>query len=526
MVPPDPAKSTLASLSEHYGEHYRWISMATVTLASFITTLSGSVTDVAIPQLMGTFGMSLDQGQWLSSGFLAANTVCLLLSTMLAQRYGIRWTMCFSLLVFCLGSVLAAVANTSMMVVAARFLQGGASGIIQPLTILVIAPLFPIERRGLAMGLSGVGMLLGPPLGPILAGWLIDIATWRYAFWMQAPLAIACLGLATRFLPRSGPFDSGLLRENGRDHVLSIALLCVAVLSLIKSLSDFQALGRGYEHPYLYLFISLVSAIALVSRELHTPTPLIELRLLRFRRFAAATGIMFIIGFVLFGSSILIPLYLQSVIGVPAIQTGMVLMPAGLLMAVISPFAGHVSDRFAPRIIVWAGLALMALFAFAQIGLTRAVSLVSISLWVVVGRTGMALIFPALYGSALKAVPLSKIGQAAGIINVSRQLGGSLGVACMTLVYNLSFHEHLSKMTEAFSDQGARGFEVDQQLFGAEHGVYSSIYLSSVGKVIRADASSLAIQDTFFLLGVALVLFFPIAWFLGGREALAQQGDE
>lgn len=500
--------------------------MATVTFASFITTLSGSVTDVTIPELMGTFGMPLDHGQWLSSGFLAANTVCLLLSTMLAQRFGIRWTMCLSLIVFCLGSMLAAVANTGLLVVVARFLQGGASGIIQPLTILVIAPLFPIERRGFAMGLAGVGMLLGPPLGPVLAGWFIDNATWRHAFWMQVPLAIACLWFAARFLPRSGPFDSDLSHENGRDHITSIALLCVAVLSLIKSLSDLQAMGRGYEHPYFYLLVALVSAIALVARELRASAPLIDLRLLRFRRFAAATGIMFMIGFVLFGSSILIPLYLQSVIGVPAIQVGVVLMPAGLLMAAVSPFTGHLSDRFAPRNIVWGGLALMALFAFAQIGLTRVVSLISISFWVVVGRLGMAVILPALYGSALKAVPLSKIGQAAGIINVSRQLGGSLGVAGMTLAYNLSLQHHLSDMTSTFSDQGARGFETDQRLFGAEHGVHDSIYLSTVGDIVRADASSLAIQDTFFLLGIALILFFPLAWALGGREALVQQRDE
>lgn len=500
--------------------------MGTVTFASFITTLSGSVTDVIIPELMGTFGMPLDQGQWLSSGFLAANTVCLLLSATLAERFGIRWTMSWSLVVFCLASVLAAIANTGWLVVMARFLQGGASGLIQPLTILVLAPLFPIERRGLAMGLSGVGILLGPALGPVLAGWFIDYATWRHSFWLQVPLAIACLALSLRFLPRSGPFDAILKKGHCRTHIVSVILLCACILALIKSLSDFQAMGRGYEHPFAYLLMSLVAGILLVLHQFRSPHPTIDLRLLRFRRFSAATGIAFMIGFVLFGSSILIPLFLQSVIGVPAIQVGMVLMPAGLLMAAMSPFAGHLSDKFAPRNIIWVGLILMAVFSFAQCGLTRVVSLVSIGMWVMIGRLGMAIIFPALYGSALKAVPLSKIGQAAGIINVSRQLGGSLGVACMTMVYNLSLHSHQSEMTASFSDKGARGFELDQALFGATHGIPESVYLSAVSGILRADAASLAIQDTFFLLGVALLLFLPVAWFLGGREALVQRQEE
>lgn len=508
---------TFASLGKRYGPIYRWLAMLAVTSAAFVTVLSSTIVNVVIVQVMEAFGMGLEQAQWLSSGFLAANTVCLLFSAPLVEKFGIRKTMLASLALFVIGSLLGAVAMSDMVVILARLIQGAASGLIQPLSFMVIAPVFPIERRGLAMGIYGVGMLLGPTLGPVVAGLTLEYFTWEYTFWLQVPLALAALALCYPLLPD---------RDHARPSVFdgpSAAMLTVGIFALLLGVSDAQAANRGYGHPIELFLLSAAVLGWFVVRQFRLPYPLVDLRLLRYSRFVSATLIAFVLGVGLHGTSVLIPLFLQTVLGASAMHSGLVLLPAGLAMALFSPFAGHLSDRFAPRYVIWAGLLLVIVSSFAQSHISRVITLATLAVWVTLGRVGLAVIFPALYGSSLKAVPLSSINQAAGIINVSRQLGGAIGVAVLMFVYERASMTHYNALVDAFSVDGASGMLSDAQVFASSSATQNDQYAQTIARTLRGNAATSAFRDAFFVIALLSAVFVPLAWFSGGKEALVQR---
>lgn len=382
-----------------------------------------TMANVALPAIMLSMGMRLEQAQLLSSGTLLAATVSALGASHAWKRFGPRTTVVSALGIFVLGSVISAGALSPEMLILGRIAQGAAAGFMQPLSLLLVAPLFPPDRRGTAMGLVGMGMLLAPAVGPVYAGWMVDHFGWRTMFLSLCPWCLACLPFARRMLRAHGTggegFDwAGLL-------LLTAALAC-AMASLALHAQDVRLQAD------LLLGISLIAGTCFLARQVLAPRALISPGLFARIDFSFYCLVLLVLGFGIFGSVLLIPLFLQTVAGFTPAAAGSVLLPAGIVMALASPLCGHACDRWSPIAMLSIGLALFSLSSFL-LASTATTDSASIASWTTLGRVALAIIFPAIYALSLYGLPATELPQGSSVVNFIRQLGGAFGTALLVV---------------------------------------------------------------------------------------------
>lgn len=412
---------TYAVLGERFGARYKWYVSATVMLGTFSVVLAATIINVAVPAIMARFDVAQDQVHWLATGFLAAMTVGMLLNAWAAARFGSRGAFVLVMGGFILASLIGGLSGDFTVLVAARVGQGLTAGMIQPHALVAIFQVFPVHRRGQAMGIYGMGVILGPAIAPALGGVLVDSFSWRATFIVVLPACAAAAGLAWRFLPGRGT------RRASLDWV-GVGLLSAALLALLWSIASLHR--RGVFDPMVDLALvgGIALAVVFVAWERRVREPLLELRVLASPGFASGFVLSMVMGAGLFASTYLAPLYFQQSAGMSASASGLMLVPAGLAMAFVFPIAGHLTDRVPIRSIVAAGLvffvASMVLLAAAEIP-TAASWLV---VWALFGRLGVGLMMPPITTASLGLLPESQLDRASGIINFGRQIGGALGV--------------------------------------------------------------------------------------------------
>ncbi|MDH5537689.1 MAG: DHA2 family efflux MFS transporter permease subunit, partial [Betaproteobacteria bacterium] len=328
-------QATTEELFERYGPKYRWLSTVTVMLGTISAVLTTTSVNVAIPDIMGAFGIGQDRAQWLSTGTLAAMTVGMLLNAWLMHTFGQRNTFVGSIAVFVGALLLAGVAPNEDVLIFCRVVQGAVAGLLQPLAMYTLFLVFPPNQRGLAMGFFGMSVILGPAIGPTLGGFLIDQFNWRFIFF--APMAVSALAMlmGSAFLP--GREQSALrMRFDG----VGFVLLSVAIGTVLTGLSNGQR--EGWESDYvLGLFtVAFATGVAFVWWSLRVDEPLVDLRVFANARFTAAAAVSIIYGAGIFGSTYLVPLFVQTVQHATPLAAGLLLMPAGLVMGVLMPFGG------------------------------------------------------------------------------------------------------------------------------------------------------------------------------------------
>ncbi|MES1952830.1 drug resistance MFS transporter, drug:H+ antiporter-1 [Salinisphaera sp. S4-8] len=412
---------TYATLGERFGARYKWYVSATVMLGTFSVVLAATIINVAVPAIMTRFAVAQDQVHWLATGFLAAMTVGMLLNAWAAARFGSRGAFALAMGGFILASLVGGFSGDFAVLVAARVGQGLTAGMIQPHALVAIFQVFPVHRRGQAMGIYGMGVILGPAIAPALGGVLVDSFSWRATFIVVLPACAVAAGLAWRFLPGRGPRRASL-------DWLGVALLSAALLALLWAIASLHR--RGLLDPWvgLALFGGIILALLFVAWQRRVREPLLELRVLAQPGFASGFVLSIVMGAGLFASTYLAPLYFQQSAGMSASASGLMLVPAGLAMAFVFPVAGHLTDRVPIRWIVAAGLAFfvasMVLLAAAEIPTSAAWLVV----WALFGRLGVGLMMPPITTASLGLLPEDQLDRASGIINFGRQIGGALGV--------------------------------------------------------------------------------------------------
>ncbi len=290
--------SSTEALFARYGPAYRWAATVTALVAAIAVILSATIINVAIPDVMGAFGISQVEAQWLSTGFLAAMTATMLLTDWSQRAFGQRASILAALAVFMAGSVLGGLAPDKTVLIVARVLQGAAAGIVQPLAMIIVFQVFPPDRRGSAMGIFGIGVVLAPALGPWVGGLLMDSFDWRYVFYLGVPFAALGMVLASVFLPDrigAGP-------RPGFDWA-GFGLLCLFLTTLLSALSNGQRSGWSSDAILLQFALAVAALIAFVWWERLTMRPMLDLRLFERLPFAAAAIVSFIMGAGLFGST-------------------------------------------------------------------------------------------------------------------------------------------------------------------------------------------------------------------------------
>lgn len=507
--------SSIEGLFDRYGPSYRWFATGTVMVATIAVVLSTTIVNVAIPDVMGAFGISQVQAQWLSTGFLAAMTATMLLTDWADRAFGQRATMVGALIIFMAGSVLGGVAPNETVLTIARVIQGAAAGVVQPLAMILLFQVFPPDQRGAAMGIFGIGVVLAPALGPWIGGLLIDAFTWRYVFYLGIPFAIVGILLANLFLPGrkdGGPrpaFDWG-----------GMVLLCMFLATLLNALTNAQRLGWSSD-PILFQFAIAVAALAgFIWWEMTTGKPMLDLRLFANLPFSSASLVAFIMGAGLFGSTYLVPLFVQTIQGLTPTQAGLMLMPSGFVLVVIFPIAGRLSDKVSAGYLIGAGMLIFAWSSWLTASVSVDTAFWTLAWWTVISRIGLGLLFPSLTAGSLKVLPRELVAQGSGAINFIRQLGGAFGVNLLAVFLERRTVYHSDALTATQTSHNPATMDLLQTVAGLAKASGLPDYqqlpaaIQFLGQVIAIQANTLAFHDGFLIVTLVFLIALVPTWML------------
>ena len=441
-APQGPADSG-AALSARHGPNYRWWLLLSVMVGTMASIMSSTVVNVAIPGLSHQFALGQARAQWVTSGFMVAMTVSMLTTPWLLARFGYRATYNGCMLLLLAGGVLGGLAQSYPLVLAARVAEGLAAGVVQPIPAVIIMRAFEPHEQGRASGVFGMGVVLAPALGPSIGGVLVDWFGWRSIFFMVAPFCLLALWLARRYVPTTAPGGAATRRDEALDGV-GLLLGSAGTLSLLNGLVALRA-GPAAEAAALLAgagaclagFIGWQRRCARTGR-----APLMNLRLFAWRPFAMGALVALIYGTALFGSTYLLPVYMQMGLGLSASSVGGILMPSGLVLAGAIAVVARLADRTPASGLVMMGLSLLALSFAAMVTIGLSASLWLLMTWSIVGRIGLGFILPSLNLGAMRGLQKDLIAQGSSVINFVRTLGGAAGVGLcgIALEWRLAAH--------------------------------------------------------------------------------------
>lgn len=449
--------SAVRAIPSLHHEHssYKWWVLANVMIGTFMAVLDATIVDVSLSKLMAAFGISVDKVEWVITAYMLVFAVMLPTAGWVADHFGYKRTYFSALALFTVGSFLCGQSWNENVLIFSRIIQATGAGLLMPTGMAIITREFPPRQRGLALGFWGIAAAASVSLGPMIGGYLIDKINWNSIFNVNVPIGI--IGLCATFV---------IQREYRTEHVRSFDVvgfitMATSLSTLLLALTDANAKWNtgGWTSPFIVncLSISALSFVVFIGTELIVKHPLINLSLFKDFNFTVANGILFIFGFGMFGSTFLLPLYLQNSLGYTAFQAGSLFLPVGILQAITAPAAGFFSDRFNPKIPAFIGLLLLAF----SLSINSKLSLFSehhqIMIPLYIRGFAMGMIFTPLTTMALSNVPRHKTGQASGLYNVIRQLGGSFGISFMsslltrrTIYHNAIYGQIVNPQSDAF----------------------------------------------------------------------------
>jgi len=500
----------------------KWLVALTVMLPVFIQIMDTSVVNVALPHIQGSLSAGLDEVTWSLTSYLAANAVIIPITGWLASVLGRKRYLLLSLLLFTGSSMACGAAPSLEVLVLARVIQGLGGGGLQPLSQAILLETFPPAERGMAMAMFGMGIVIAPIMGPVVGGWITDNWSWREIFYINLPVGLVAVAMAMLFVK-----DPPYIRR-GEVHIdrWGLFLLCVG-LGCLQIVLDKGEREDWFNSSYI-VTLSLVSAIALIVfiwNELRVEHPVVDLRVFRDRSFAAGNAIMFMGFFALFGTLVLLPLYLQKLMNYTALWAGLVLGPGGVASFVIMPFVGAVLKRgLNPSNLLALGLGVAAFSIWLMSRFNLDAGFWAIAEPRLLLGVGMGLFFVPLSTATFMRIRNEEMGNATAVFNVLRNLGQSFGVAVSTTVLAQRAQVHQSFLVERITPfdpafQGShqrllewlRAFHPDM---ARTEGVLGLIY-----KEVIRQANMLAFNDAFWILACVTALLVPLTLLLRAPKA-------
>ena len=449
MSSPDPLHSR-AALERRFGPSYRWRVLATVMIGTVASIMASTIVNVAVPDMAHVFALGQERAQWLSAGFMGAMTLSMLTTPWLLDRYGYRHTYIAAVALLMAGGVIGGLSPSFELVISMRVAEGLAAGILQPIPAIVILHAFGEGERGKAMGVFGFGVVLAPAIGPSVGGILVEWWGWRSIFFVVTPFCLLAMAMAQRYLPVAAPGGGPIGREGGRLDVVGLGLVAVAVLALLNGMVHLHAETRPLG---LALFVlSLVAAAAFIAHQRRGARPLMTLGLFAHRSFAMGGLVAFIYGVALFGSTYLLPVFMQEALHLAPSLAGAVLLPAGIALALTIPFAGRLADRMPVNRLVSFGLLLLSVSFFLMLTVGLGTALVLITLWALIGRIGLGFIMPSLNLGSMRGLPDVFISQGSSTINFLRQLGGAVGIGLVGNMLEWRLRSHPGNALAAYHE--------------------------------------------------------------------------
>ena len=514
------ATENIETLRARYGPAYKWIVALTGMTAAMTMILSSTMVNVAVPTIMGTFGVGQSEAQWMSTAFLAAMTASQLLGAWVISILGPRGGYIAAVALFIAGSLFGAWAPNIDILIFSRTLQGLAAGVVQPIAMVTIFRVFPTRQRGLALAIYGMGIMLAPIMGPVVGGITIDATSWRFLFFIPLPIAGLSILLGTLFMPEREadtprlPFDW-----------VGYALVAGAIVCMMTAIANGQRDGWASDKIVLLGSAGVGLSAAFVISQLRSAAPLLDFAVFRYRQFAAAAALGFVFGAGNFASTYIIPVFVQTVQNFTPTDSGMVTAPAGLVVMAFFPIAGRMVDAFPTHYLAMVGLLLFALGAALLHTTSVDTAFFTLAFYVIIGRIGQSIMLPAINVAALGALPPDKLNNGSGTINFIRLMGGAFGVNLLVVFMEQRTEFHAAALTATQTP----GNPVSRELLGritdllSQGGASETLLrpgsLNYLSRVIEAQANTLGFQDGFMIIAVVFVCALVPALMLGNSRS-------
>lgn len=438
-------------MRERYGARHRWLFLLSVMIGSMAAIMSSTIVNVAIPGMSHYFSLGQDRAQWVTSGFMVAMTVGMLTTPWLLMRFGYRRTYTGTMLLLLAGGMAGGMADNFTLVLLARVAEGVAAGAVQPIPAIIILRAFEPTEQGRASGFFGMGVVLAPAIGPSIGGLLVDWFGWRSIFFMVVPFCLASLYMASRYVPVTAPGGTVANATGTTLDWRGLLIASVGTVCLLNGLVGLKNSDRASSAVLLCVAVAAVLGFVWWQQRLARQggDPLVSLSLFGYRQYAMGSIVAVIYGTALFGSTYLLPVYMQLGLGLSASNVGTILLPAGLILAITIAGVGRLADRFPTYVLVSVGLALLA----SSFALTALMTLTT-ALWVLVafsvlGRVGLGCILPSLNMGAMRGLPRELIAQGSSTINFLRMLGGAAGVSLCGIILEWRLAVHGDSLSNA-----------------------------------------------------------------------------
>ncbi len=497
----------------------RWIITLAVMLPTLIEILDTSVANVSLPHIQGSLSAGQDEVTWVLTSYLVSNAIVIPMSGWLARAFGRKKFLMGSIVLFTVSSLFCGLATNLTEIVVFRVIQGIGGGGLQPMSQAILMETYPPEKRGMAMGIFGMGVVLGPILGPLVGGYLTDNYSWRWIFYINLPLGIIAGILISLFI--FDPEYQERRSQGERVDYISFSLLALGLGSLQIVLDKGQR--EDWFSSIFIVSLSLVAVVCIVGlviRELRQEQPILDLRVFKDRSFATGSIVMFLAFFSFLGSIVLLPLYLQTVMGYTAFLAGLVLGPGGAITLIMLPLAGRMSERLDGRMLLAFGLIMTAYSIYYMAGFNGAIDFRSAVIGRALQGVGMPFIFVCTAYLTMAYIPVEKMNNASGIFNLLRNLGGSFGVAFIStiLARRSQFHQHrLIENLTPFNPNFSLSLEQIKAYLSPKMGVLTTkghAALAAVYQEVQRQAAVLAFNDAFFLQAVILLALVGTVWII------------
>lgn len=501
--------------------------LAVVMLGNFLGPLYSSTANVIIPNLIASFGSDVDTMEWVVTGYMLGYSITMPLAGWFADTYGRRRMFLIGLCVFITFSIAASMAWSTSSLIAFRILQAVGGGILSPTGMAIVTDVIPVNQRGKAFGLWGMGMMLAPAFGPWISGLIVDnLNDWRPIFLLGVPIGIAGLFAAMRYLPKSE--DASHNAQHAAFDVLGFSSLAGALTAFLIPLTQGNRVGWDSAAVRLSFVLSAVLFAIFIARELRTRAPMLDLTLFKDRIFSVAIVLRFILGMGYYFSIFLLPLFTQDILGWNATQSGLVLLPAGLAMAVLMPISGMLVDKIGARVLIFSGMAIAAYgtLLFARIDTDWGINLITLDN--MIRTAALGLLFTPLTTAALVNVPKTRAGAASGILNTVWQVGGSLGIAVGQTFLTARTAARYTDVASGMVLNRPAAHEWYQRFsaMAAAHGWPAGTAHAMLAQMAQGIATVRAYDDTFFLGGIIIAVTAPLALLLQYKAVARRRAAE
>ncbi|MGZ4815285.1 MAG: DHA2 family efflux MFS transporter permease subunit [Terriglobales bacterium] len=504
-----------------------WMIALAVILPTFMEVLDTSIASVALPHIAGSVSATVDEATWVLTSYLVANAIVLPASSWFSLRFGRKRFLITCIVIFTISSFMCGASTSLGMILIARAVQGAGGGALQPLSQAILLESFPPQKRGLAMAMFGLGVVVAPVLGPTLGGWLTDTYSWRWAFYINIPVGVIAIMMIMRYV--HDPIYIVRARPGRMDKIgFGLLAIWLAILQII--------LDKGQEDDWFSAtwirwasVVLIVSFVAFVIWEWNKHQPLVNLRVFRERNFALGCLLIALFGGVIYGLVTLLPLFYQELLGYPALNSGIAVSPRGLGAIIAMPLIGILTTRIDTRWLIASGFTIFALCSIWFSHINLGISQWTLTWAIILSGFGSGCVFVPLSTAAMARLPNEQIGNASGLYNLLRNIGGGIGISMINtvlarheqihradLAHNISpdnplFRQHLSGLASYLQQVPTQSLHLPTQQA-----------LELLDRTLSQQASLLSFVDDFRYLALVCALCVPIVFFM--KKSKARKG--